>query len=64
MELGVVPLPKSLTKKRIEQNVDIFDIQLTENEKQILKNFDKGYRMFMMERFRDHPYYPFGKVSN
>ncbi|CAH0716774.1 unnamed protein product, partial [Brenthis ino] len=63
VELGVVPLPKSLTKNRIEQNIDIFDFELTDEEKQKLKSFDKGYRTIAQYKWLDHPYYPFEKKT-
>lgn len=61
MELGVVPLPKSLTKSRIEKNIEIFDFQLTQQEKELLKGFDKNYRTIPQYKWLDHPYYPFEK---
>ncbi|CAH2242779.1 aldo-keto reductase AKR2E4-like isoform X2 [Pararge aegeria] len=61
VELGVIPLPKSLTKKRIEQNLDIFDFQLTAEERKTLQSFDKGYRTIPQHKWLDHPYYPFEK---
>ncbi|XP_045457675.1 aldo-keto reductase AKR2E4-like [Melitaea cinxia] len=64
VELGVVPLPKSLTKSRIEENINIFDFQLTEDEKKLLKTFDKGYRVIPQYKWQDHPYYPFEKKVN
>ncbi|XP_046974818.1 aldo-keto reductase AKR2E4-like [Vanessa cardui] len=65
VELGVAPLPKSLTKSRIQQNIDIFDFQLTDEEKKTLKSFDKGYRTIPQYKWLDHPYYPFEKkISN
>ncbi|XP_045508058.1 aldo-keto reductase AKR2E4-like [Colias croceus] len=61
VELGVIPLPKSLTKSRIEQNIDIFDFSLSESDKNILKGFDKNYRTIPQYKWLDHPYYPFEK---
>ncbi|CAH2084308.1 unnamed protein product [Euphydryas editha] len=59
VELGVVPLPKSVTKSHIEQNIDIFDFQLTDEEKNVLKSFNKGYRFYPQYHWQDHPYYPY-----
>ncbi|XP_045782260.1 uncharacterized protein LOC123878927 [Maniola jurtina] len=56
VELGVIPLPKSIHKDRIEQNVDIFDFQLSAEDKELLKSFDKGYRTIPQLKWRDHPY--------
>ncbi|CAH4031958.1 aldo-keto reductase AKR2E4-like [Pieris brassicae] len=62
VELGVVPLPKSLTKSRIEQNIDIFDFSLSEEDKQLLKSYDKNYRTIPQYKWRDHPFYPFERT--
>jgi diketogulonate reductase-like aldo/keto reductase len=43
VELGVIPIPKSMTKSRIEQNIDVFDFQLTQQERDLLKGYDKNY---------------------
>ncbi|CAG4949225.1 unnamed protein product [Parnassius apollo] len=64
IELGVIPIPKSLTKKRIEQNIDVFDFKLTEEERTLLKSFDKGYRTIPQLKWLDHPFYPFKKPLN
>ncbi|PZC73639.1 hypothetical protein B5X24_HaOG209013 [Helicoverpa armigera] len=61
VELGVIPIPKSLTKSRIEQNHQVFDFQLTEQEKETLKAFDRNYRTIPQLKWLDHPYYPFEK---
>ncbi|CAK1592959.1 unnamed protein product [Parnassius mnemosyne] len=63
IELGVVPIPKSLTKSRIEQNIDVFDFKLTEEERTLLKSFDKGYRTIPQLKWLDHPFYPFKKST-
>jgi diketogulonate reductase-like aldo/keto reductase len=36
---GFVPLPKSVTKTRIEENADVFDFELTPEE---MKSLDTG----------------------
>ncbi|GBP89007.1 Estradiol 17 beta-dehydrogenase 5 [Eumeta japonica] len=59
VEIGVVPIPKSVAKERIEQNIDVFDFQLTEEERQVLKSFDRNYRVLPQLKWKDHPYYPF-----
>lgn len=61
MELGTIPLPKSVTKSRIEENIDIFDFELTAEEREILKGFDRKYRTLPIKEWADHPYYPFEK---
>lgn len=44
IELGVVPLPKSITKSCIEQNLNVFDFELTAAERELMKNYDNNYR--------------------
>ncbi|XP_061381315.1 aldo-keto reductase AKR2E4-like [Danaus plexippus] len=60
-ELGVIPLPKSVTRNRIEQNIDIFNFSLTDEEKNLLKGFDRNYRTLPQYKWKDFPYYPFEK---
>ncbi|XP_049882836.1 aldo-keto reductase AKR2E4-like [Pectinophora gossypiella] len=59
VELGVIPIPKSVTKNRIEQNVDIFDFSLTQDERDQIKKYDHGYRTIAPAFWKDSPYYPF-----
>ncbi|XP_049882817.1 aldo-keto reductase AKR2E4-like [Pectinophora gossypiella] len=61
IELGVIPIPKSLTKSRIEQNFQVFDFTLKEQDKDVLKKYDTGYRTVLQLKWFDHPYYPFEK---
>ncbi|CAH2056196.1 unnamed protein product, partial [Iphiclides podalirius] len=61
IELGVIPIPKSLTKSRIEQNIGVFDFQLTDEEKNVLKSYDRDYRTIPQLKWLDHPFYPFKK---
>ncbi|XP_068621760.1 aldo-keto reductase AKR2E4-like [Battus philenor] len=61
IELGVLPIPKSLTKSRIEQNIDVFNFELTEEEKTLLKSFDREYRTIPQLKWLDNPFYPFKK---
>ncbi|CAH1643087.1 unnamed protein product [Spodoptera littoralis] len=61
VELGVIPIPKSVTPKRINENIEVFDFQLTQNEKDWMKAFDKNYRTIPVTMWIDSPYYPFHK---
>lgn len=45
LELGTVPIPKSTTKSRIEQNIDIFDFTLNDDEVKYLDTFNTGERL-------------------
>ncbi|XP_053621413.1 aldo-keto reductase AKR2E4-like [Plodia interpunctella] len=56
---GVVPIPKSMNKERIEQNINIFDFQLSSHEMAILKMFNENYRTVVPSAWRGHPYCPY-----
>ena len=71
MQNGIVVIPKSTKKGRIQQNFDVFDFSLTIQEMKELDNQDKGsdYRSFngpaidfdvKIETIKD---YPWGKNS-
>ncbi|XP_068621703.1 aldo-keto reductase AKR2E4-like [Battus philenor] len=61
VQRGLIPIPKSLHKERVEENIDIFDFQLTDDEMQTLSEFNKDYRTVWPSYWQDHPYYPFEK---
>ncbi|CAK1592961.1 unnamed protein product [Parnassius mnemosyne] len=61
VELNVIPIPKTVTKSRVEQNIDIFDFELTQAERDLLKGYDKNYRTIAAKAWIDSPYYPFEK---
>ncbi|CAG4949229.1 unnamed protein product [Parnassius apollo] len=61
VELNVIPIPKTVTKSRVEQNIDIFDFELTREEKDLFRGYDKNYRTIDYKAAIDSPYYPFEK---
>jgi diketogulonate reductase-like aldo/keto reductase len=44
IQLGNVVFPKSLTPERIEQNIDVFDFELSEEEMARIEPLDRGQR--------------------
>jgi 2,5-diketo-D-gluconate reductase A len=44
LQLGNVVIPKSVTPKRIEQNIDVFGFKLSEEEMQAIEALDAGRR--------------------
>lgn len=63
---GIVVIPKSGNPKRIKENIDIFDFELTNVEMAKMNELDKGEegRIFDFRFFKgveDHPDYPFKK---
>ncbi|XP_034838514.1 aldo-keto reductase AKR2E4-like [Maniola hyperantus] len=61
VQKGVIPIPKSIRKERIEQNIDIFDFELSDQDMQRLGEFNKDYRSVWPSFWQEHPYYPFEK---
>ena len=47
---GVVTIPKSVRRERIEQNLDIFDFTLTDDEMAEIATMDKGASLFFDHR--------------
>ncbi|XP_013136681.1 PREDICTED: aldo-keto reductase AKR2E4-like [Papilio polytes] len=61
VQRGVIPIPKTVHKERIEENIDIFNFELTPEEMKLLAEFNKDYRTVWPSFWQDHPYYPFEK---
>lgn len=62
IERKIAIIPKSVTPKRVEENLDVFDFQLDEDSNFKLKNLDKGLRIFKQDwqkGMTEHPEYPF-----
>lgn len=58
-EQGIYPLPKSATKSRIEENIDIFDFSLSHDDIEYVKTFAQNKRVVDLDFFKGHKYYPF-----
>ncbi|XP_014363174.2 uncharacterized protein LOC106714606 [Papilio machaon] len=61
IDRGTTPIPKSTSKDRIIQNIDIFDFSLTDEEIDSIKKFNKNIRVYDFIEWKDHPYYAFNK---
>ena len=51
MQRGVVVIPKSVHKARIEENFQIWDFTLTEEEMQKISSLDLGYQGTAVKHF-------------
>ena len=59
LQLGVVPIPKSVTPSRIEENMKIFDFELDTAAMNNLKQLgDRRMKYFAFHWFAHHPEYP------
>jgi 2,5-diketo-D-gluconate reductase A len=45
LQIGNVVIPKSVTPERIEQNIDVFDFEITEQEIAAIEALDRGKRI-------------------
>ncbi|KAM7157184.1 aldo-keto reductase family 1 member C3-like isoform 3-T5 [Molossus nigricans] len=59
LQRGVVVLAKSFTEKRIRENFQVFDFQLTPQDMERLDGLNRNLRYFKDTDFADHPDYPF-----
>ncbi|XP_018375713.1 PREDICTED: aldose reductase-like [Trachymyrmex cornetzi] len=58
VDIDTIQIPKSSSKKRIEQNINIFDFKLTLEEIATIDKFDCGGRV-VFEQYKTHKDYPF-----
>jgi len=56
---GVIVIPKSTNKGRIQENIDIFDFELSDSDMQIIHGLNINYRLIEFTSEVDNKYYPF-----
>jgi len=69
VQRGLAVIPKSVTPKRIKENFEIFDFELTKDDMRVISSFNQNYRFClpkiqnakgeMVSRDAAHPEYPF-----
>uniref|UniRef100_A0A0A9W9J7 Aldose reductase n=1 Tax=Lygus hesperus TaxID=30085 RepID=A0A0A9W9J7_LYGHE len=61
IQRGVIVIPKSTNKSRIQSNIEVFDFTLSDDDMKTLNGLDKGVngRMVALKDISDHPHYPF-----
>lgn len=59
IDIGTVPIPKSVTPKRIEENIDVFDFKLIDDEIKYIDTFNTGERVISFLESRTDKYFPF-----
>lgn len=58
--LGVVPIPKTGTEKRLIENASIYDFELSDEDTRILDAMNTGARIVKMSDAKKAKYWPFG----
>ncbi|KAK7471851.1 hypothetical protein BaRGS_00035510 [Batillaria attramentaria] len=59
VQQGLTVVPKSVTPARIEENIKVFDFELTSDEMEQLFGLNKNFRNYSEDIALDHKYYPF-----
>ncbi|XP_022914598.1 aldo-keto reductase 1B-like [Onthophagus taurus] len=59
VSLGIAVVPKSVTRTRIIENIDIFDFKLDDEDTKYLDSCNKNQRICFFECFKTHPHFPF-----
>lgn len=60
VELGAVPIPKSVNENRLLENINIFDFQLDADDLRTMDSFHTGKRIVGLSDARKAKYWPFG----
>lgn len=61
LQRGVVVLAKSFNEKRIKENFQVFDFELTSEDMKMIDGLNKNFRYAKMSFAVDHPYYPYSE---
>ncbi|CAO2595136.1 Aldo-keto reductase family 1 member C15 [Lemmus lemmus] len=61
LQRGVVVLAKSFNEKRIKENFEVFDFELTPEDMKVIDGLKRNFRYDSMLFALDHPYYPFSE---
>ncbi|XP_054262266.1 aldo-keto reductase family 1 member A1-like [Macrosteles quadrilineatus] len=61
IEKGNIVIPKSVTKSRIESNIQVFDFSLKPEDIETINSLDCNERMVGLAWIKDHPDYPFNE---
>ncbi|XP_035880955.1 aldo-keto reductase family 1 member C15-like isoform X10 [Phyllostomus discolor] len=59
VQRGVVVLAKSFNEKRIKENFQIFDFELTPEDMKAIDGLNRNFRFIKLLFFADHPDFPF-----
>lgn len=60
LDIGAIPIPKSVRKERVKENIDVFDFSLTDDEIKAIDAFNTGERVLHYSEGKSSKYFPFG----
>ncbi|XP_068843919.1 dihydrodiol dehydrogenase 3-like [Capricornis sumatraensis] len=61
IQRGVVVLAKSYNRKRIKENIQVFDFELTPEDMKAIEGLNRNIRYYDLQHFVDHPEYPYSE---
>ncbi|KAG5201545.1 hypothetical protein JEQ12_004308 [Ovis aries] len=61
IQRGVVVLAKSYNKKRIKENIQVFDFELTPEDMKAIDGLNSNIRYYDFQQAVDHPEYPYSE---
>jgi len=59
LQRGLVIIPKSVSKERMRQNLELFDFILSDEDMKAINGVNRDRRVTHLEWVKDHPHYPF-----
>lgn len=59
IDIGTIPIPKSVNKNRIVENINVYDFALSADEIEFMGKFNTGTRVIGYPESKGHKYYPF-----
>ncbi|XP_048223463.1 prostaglandin-E(2) 9-reductase-like isoform X12 [Perognathus longimembris pacificus] len=59
LQCGIVALAKSFNEKRIKENMQVFEFQLTPEDMKTLDGLNRNFRYVTADRIAGHPEYPY-----
>ncbi|KAJ8704711.1 hypothetical protein PYW07_011899 [Mythimna separata] len=64
VDRNVIPIPKTVNPKRLQENISIFDFKLEQDEIEKINRFNSNKRYTEPSFWQTHPHYPFEQVEN
>lgn len=59
LKRGTAVIPKSVTPARIKSNIQVVDLDLSDEDLQTLQSLKNSFRYCSVKDLKDHPHYPF-----